>query len=108
MLLKYLRENSAQKDPAHILACYEALGHCGSNNSILFLNRILMEQGWNRFIGLKKFIYREGAAIALALIDTSETQEILQAASKSRFQVIRKAFQRAMARSDVSGENAND
>ena len=108
LLLKYLRENSAQKEPTHILACYEALGRCGSNNSIPFLSRILLEQGWNRFIGLRKLIYREGAAVALALIDTLETKDILLAASKSRFKVIRKAFQRAMARSGVSGENAND
>jgi hypothetical protein len=108
MLQKYLRENSAQMDPAHIFACYEALGRCGSNNSIPYLRIILMEQGWNRFIGLGKLFHREGAAIALTLIDTSETQEILLAASKSKFKVIREAFQRAMARSDVSGENTND
>ena len=108
MLLKYLRENSAQKDPAHILACYEALGRCGSNNSIPFLSRILLEQGWNRFKGLGKLIHREGAAVALTLLDTWEAKDILLAASKSKFKVIREAFNRAMARSDVSGENAND
>jgi len=108
MLLKYLRENSAQQDPAHILACYEALGRCGSNNSIPFLSRILLEKGWNRFKGLGKLIHREGAAVALALLDTWEAKDILLAASKSKFKVIREAFQRAMARSDVSGENAND
>ena len=108
MLLKYLRENFAEMDPAHILDCYEALGRCGSNNSIPYLSMILLGQGWNRFIGVGKLIHREGAAIALALLDTWEAKDILLAASKSRFQVIRKAFQSAMARSDVSGENAND
>jgi len=107
MILDYLRKNLAQKNPEHILACYETLGHCGSNNSIPFLRKILLDQGWNRFIGIGKLNYREGAAIALALINTWETKDILLAASKSRFQVVREAFNKAMARGNVSGENTN-
>ena len=107
MLLSYLKESSTQKDPAHILACYETLGLCGSNNSIPFLRKVLLEQGWNRFKGFGKLIHREGAAVALALIDTWEAKDILLAASKSRFKVIREACHRAMAGSDVSGENTN-
>jgi hypothetical protein len=108
MLLNYLRENSSPKDPTHILACYETLGRCGSNNAIPFLRRILLDQGWNRFKGLGKLIYREGAAIALALLDTWEAKDVLLEASKSKFQVIREAFHRAMARNDGSGESTND
>lgn len=108
MLLNYLRGNSAQKDPAHILACYEALGRCGSNMAVPFLCKILLSRGWNSFIGSGKLIYREGAAIALAMLDTSEAKDVLQKASKSRFKVIRKAFDRTKTISDVSGENTND
>ncbi|MBW2465697.1 MAG: hypothetical protein JRF02_00205 [Deltaproteobacteria bacterium] len=108
MLLNYLRENSAQKDPTHILACFKVLGRCGSNHAIPFLSGILLKKGWNRFIGLGKSIYREGAAIALALLDTKEAKNVLLKASTSKFQVIREASQKAMAKSDVSGENTND
>ena len=107
MLLNYLRGNSAQKDPDHILACYEALGRCGSNTAVPFLRRILLSRGWNSFMGSGKLIFREGAAIALALLDTPEAKDVLQKASKSRFKVIRKAFDRTKTIT-VSGENTND
>ncbi len=107
LLLNYLKENSAQKDPAHILACYEALGRCGSDNSIPFLSKILLSRGWNSFMGSGKLIFREGAAIALALLDTPEAKDVLQKASKSRFKVIRKAFD-GTKRLTVSGDNTND
>ncbi|MFC1837750.1 HEAT repeat domain-containing protein [Thermodesulfobacteriota bacterium] len=103
MLLSYLKENSAKKDPAHILACYEALGRCGSNTSVPFLRRILLSKGWNSFMGSGKLIFREGAAIALALLDTPEAKDILLKASKSKFKVIGKAFHRSMEIT-VSGE----
>ena len=108
MLLNYLRENSSQKDPHHILTCYETLGCCGSNKSIPFLHRILLKQGWNSFIGTGKLTYRESAAIALAMLDTPEAKDVLQKASKSRFKVIRKAFHRTVERNNTSGENIND
>lgn len=91
LLLNYLKENSTKKDPAHIQACYEALGRCGSNTSVPFLSRILLSRGWYSFMGSGKLIFREGAAIALALLDTPEAREVLLQAAQSRFQVIRKA-----------------
>jgi hypothetical protein len=106
MLLNYLKENSAKKDPAHILACYEALGSCGSNTAVPFLSRILLSRGWNSFMGSGKLIFREGAAIALALLDTPEARDALQKASKSKFKVIGKAFDRTRTLT-VSGENTN-
>jgi hypothetical protein len=108
MLLNYLKENSTQKDPVHILACYRALGRCGSNASVPYLRRILLSRGWNSFMGSGKLIFREGAAIAVALLDTPEAKDVLQKASKSRFKVIRKAFDRTKNISVVSGENTND
>jgi len=107
MLLSYLRGNFAQKDPTHILACYKTLGHCGSNRAVPFLRKILLNQGWNSFIGSGKLIYREGAAVALTLLDTLEAKNVLQKASESKFKVIRKAFNGTVSRNDVSGENTN-
>ncbi|MDY6857254.1 MAG: hypothetical protein SWO11_21640 [Thermodesulfobacteriota bacterium] len=103
LLLNYLQGNSAQKDPTHILACYKALGHCGSNTAVPFLRRILLSRGWNNFMGSGKLVFREGAAIALKLLDTPEAENVLQKASKSRFKVIRKAFDRTNTISALSG-----
>jgi hypothetical protein len=108
MLLNYLKENSAKKEPAHILACYRTLGHCGSNNSVPYLRRILLDKGWNSFMGSGKLIFREGAAIALALLDTPEAKDILLKASTSRFKVIKKALERTKKINAVSGEKDND
>jgi len=108
MLLNYLRENSTQRDSAHILDCYKALGRCGSSTAVPFLRKTLLSRGWNSFMGTGKLIFREGAAIALALIDTREAKNILKKASKSKFKVIRKAFGRTETIRAVSGENTND
>jgi len=92
MLLNYLKENFAQKDPAHIHACFVALGRCGSSTAVPFLSGILLSRGWNSFLGSGKLIFREGAAIAMSLVGTPEAEEALQKAAKSRFKVVRKAF----------------
>ena len=106
LLLKYMKENFEQKEPEHILACYEALGGCGSVTAIQFLKRILLGQGWNRFTGFGKELHRQGAATALAVMNTWETKDILLEASKSRYQVIRQGFQKAMVRIDVLRGNS--
>jgi hypothetical protein len=103
LLVKYLQENSTQKDLPHILACYRALGYCGSNRIVPYLHRILLSRGWNSFMGSGKPVFREGAAIALALLDTPEAKNVLDKASKSRFKVIRKAFDKTKHISAFSG-----
>ncbi len=107
LLLSYLQENSAQRDPNHILACFRALGYCGSNRSVPYLHKLLLNKGWNRFMGSGKPIFREGAAIALALINTTEANSALQAASKSRFKVVRDAFDKTKRISSFSGKKIN-
>jgi len=107
MLLNYLKENLTKKDPDHVLACFKALGHCGSNTSVPFLRSVLLGRAWSSFIGLGKLTYREGAAIALALLDTPKAKDVLLTASKSRFAVIRSAFAKTKDRADVSGEKTN-
>ncbi len=106
MLLKYVQENSTEKDPDHIFACYKTLGRCGSNMAVPYLSTILLERGWNSFMGSGKLPIREGAAVALALIDTPEARDALHKASKSKFKVIREAFDRTRDIA-VSGGNSN-
>ncbi len=108
LLLNYLNGKSAPKDPDQILACYATLGRCGSNASVPFLSKILLGRGWNSFIGSGKLIFREGAALALGLLDIPEATDVLLKASTSRFKVIRKALDRTKTISDVSGETTND
>ena len=91
-----------------VITCYRALGRCGSDTAVPFLRRILLGRRWNSFVGSGKLVFREGAAIALALLDTPEAKNVLQKASKSRFKVIRKAFDRTKTMSALSGENTND
>jgi hypothetical protein len=97
LLIRYMKKNLQHSDPDHILTCYTALGHCGSASSISFLHRILLKNGWNSFIGIGKLIHRQGASCALILLDTREAKNVLIKASKSKFPVVRRAFQKAMA-----------
>jgi hypothetical protein len=108
MLIKYIKEHPDQKDSDHILGCYLALGKCGSNNATPFLKRILLSKGWNHFKGFGKSVHREGAATALALLNSWESQDILMEASKSKYKIIREAFRKAMITIFKSGENVND
>lgn len=107
MLLDYIKENIGKKDPDHILACFKALGRCGSNTSVPFLRKILLTKGWNNLMGSGKPVFREGAAIALSFIDTPEAADVLQKASKNRFKVVRKSLARIKPESDFTGENTN-
>jgi len=107
LLLNYLEESSVQKDLAHILTCFRVLGYCGSNRAVPFLSKILLSRGWNSFIGSGKPVFREGAAIALALLDTPEAKNVLQKASNSKFKVVRKALDKRKPTSVLSGENNN-
>ena len=94
LLLNYMQENIGKKDPAHILACFEALGRCGSNTSVPFLSKILLNKGWNNFMGTGKPVFRQGAAQALSFIDTPEAKDAVQKASESSFEVVRNALNR--------------
>jgi HEAT repeat protein len=107
LLIGYLKQNLQHSNADHILACYEALGHCGSTLAIPFLRRILLSHGWNSFTGFGKLIHRQRAAHALAIINTWEAKDILLEASTSKFPVIRKAFQASMTKNqDHGGDHA--
>ena len=84
LLLEYLEQGKLNRsDDEHIIACFRALGRCGSPRSIPFLRKTLLGRGW--LPSLQKFSYRQGAAFALQSMGTKEAQEVLEEASKSLF-----------------------
>ena len=108
LLRIYMKKNLHHSDPDHLLACYTALGHCGSTVSVPFLRKILIKNGWNSFTGTGKLIHRQGAACALALIDTWEAKDVLLKASNSKFPVVRRAFQEYMTTINEPGGQSNE
>jgi len=108
LIMVHIKKELHKSDPDHILACYKALGRCGSNNSVPFLHKTLLNNGWNSFTGIGKLIHRQGAACALALLDTWEAKDVLLKASKSKFPVVRQAFEESMAIINEPGGQANE
>jgi HEAT repeat protein len=82
LLLHYLENrNPGERGRAHLLACFRALGRCGSSRSIPFLRESLREKGWlSRVRGSSR---RQAAAIALRELDLDEARGILEAAVRS-------------------------
>ncbi|MBN2177881.1 MAG: HEAT repeat domain-containing protein [Deltaproteobacteria bacterium] len=95
LLIDYLEKgNHRRTDDNHILACYRALGKCGSLRSLPFLRRVLFRQGWMpRFW---KAARRRGAAIALSTMGTDEARQVLEDASRSFYPSVRREAKRAM------------
>lgn len=98
LLLKYLEKNPASlKDRQHILACYRALGQCGSSRSLLFLRESLLRQAWKAFLGIGNSLHRQGAALALkAMTNEKAAQALLESAARSPFSGIRFAYRHAI------------
>jgi HEAT repeat protein len=107
LIIKHIKQNTDVKDEELILDCYRTLGNCGSVISVSFLKRILLSKSWNRFTGFGKLVHREGAATALALMNSWEAQDVLMKASSSRSSIIREAYNRAMSVLDSEGGNNN-
>lgn len=96
LLLEYLTEGRfGIQEPRHVIACYRALGKCGSHQAIPFLRAALLEKGWRGIIGLEKPHERQGAAMALMELKLEAADDILQNAAQSRFASIRSAYEKA-------------
>jgi hypothetical protein len=95
LLLDYLGQRRYRlKAHEHLLACYRALGRCGSSRSIPFLKRVLFRARWLPELG--KSVHRRGAAIALIALGTEEAKETLHRASRSLFPSVRLAYRKAL------------
>lgn len=95
LLLGYLEEKRfRRKDYQHTLACYRALGRCGSPRCIPLLRRMLLDRGW--IPGFSRSMHRQGAAIALNTLGMEEAKQILEKASRRIFPSVRRAYRKAM------------
>ncbi len=95
LLLDYLEQRRFKLTThRHILACYRALGRCGSSRSIPFLRGVLFKRCWIPDFGRSP--HRLGAAIALMALGTEDAKEILQKASQSLFPSVRLAGRKAL------------
>jgi hypothetical protein len=95
-LLSYLKnEEYTIHDRAHILACYDALGHCGSTASIPFLRHVLMGGNLSNIFSSEGRFLKQGAANALHALKIDEADDILKAGASSMMPDVRLACKKA-------------
>ena len=95
LLLMYLeRRQYTIENHQHLLACYRALGRCGSYRCLPFLQKVLFARGWCPDFG--KSIHRIGATVALLALRTKEAKEILEKASRSFLPAVRQAYRKSL------------
>jgi hypothetical protein len=92
LLAKHIKEGKVDGDDSgELIACFKALGKCGTERSLPFLKDTLLKGGWlSRF---RPSTLRQGAAIALAQFGTEQSLQILEEASKSPYPGVRSAAQ---------------
>lgn len=98
LLLHHFEKNRGRlEDRRHILACYRALGQCGSARSIPLLQDTLLKRDWKLLLGIGKSIHRMGAALALLGMPNDKTaRAVLESAARSSFSAIRTAYRQAV------------
>ncbi len=96
-LLNYFHRSSVkQHDPEHLLGCYEALGQCGSVESIPFLKRILFETNFRNMVQKNTVVHKKGAALSLAALQLPEAKRLLKKGKKSFLPSIRNSCKTAL------------
>jgi HEAT repeat protein len=94
LLIEYIKRIKPPQNGADwLIACFKALGKCGTDQSFPFLKDTLLKGSW--LSRLRDSPRRSGAAIALRYLDTRASNEVLEKASQSRFPAIRNAAQTA-------------
>jgi HEAT repeat protein len=97
-LLEYLSQKAFNiSGYDHILACYTALGKCGSSRSLPFLRATLEERSWWEILDFGGSPHRRGAAVALAELKTPEADKTLRQAARSFFPQIKRAARKAIS-----------
>ncbi len=98
-LLTYLKEGECSiNTKEHLLACYNALGHCGSVASVPLLQEVLMGGGWGSLVDRSSKIHKQGAAYALGLLGIDEANRVLQEGAGSMIPDIRRACRKVIGK----------
>ncbi len=98
MLLAYLQSEPRQHmNENHILACYRALGYCGSKLSLPFLEKTLLGKAWKSILSEGKSIQQRGAINALSGLQIEEATEVLEKGAASFVPALRKLCRSALA-----------
>jgi hypothetical protein len=92
LLSKHIRDGKMDGDDSgELIACFKALGKCGTERSLPFLKDTLLKGRWiSRF---RPSTLRQGAAMALAEFGTEQSLHVLEEAAKSPFPAVRSAAQ---------------
>jgi hypothetical protein len=92
LLAKHIRNGKLDGDDSgELIACFKALGKCGTERSLPFLKDTLLKGGWiSRF---RPSTLRQGAALALAEFGTEQSLQVLEEAARSPYPAVRSAAQ---------------
>lgn len=92
LLIEHLRRAKfSRNNGSEMMACFKALGKCGTTDSIPFLRDTLLKGSW--FSRFRDSPRRRGAAVALAYLKSEDSRLVLDKASRSRFPGVRNAAQ---------------
>jgi|GEM_PF-4540504 len=102
-LLRNFLENSGGKiNSSNLMDYYVALGKCGSDESIGYLNKRLLGNPLTALVRKETRIHIKGAATALLEIGTRDAKEVLSKAAKSYIPGVRAAYKRALESKYIS------
>jgi hypothetical protein len=82
-----------RREKDHVLKCFKVLGVCGSDNSVPFLEEVLL--GGSPIARLLVSPARKGAVAALHLLGTEEAERVLKRAVRSHYPGVRRALRAA-------------
>lgn len=78
MLLDYLEKNTGAGDGGHLIACFQALGKCGSKRCLPYLEESLFKKSWKNLFKSGESDLHMGAALALSNLDIPEASALLK------------------------------
>ncbi len=98
-LLAYLQngENTI-REKDHLVACYKALGGCGSTRSISVLKEILMGGKIGNMFSREALNHKQGAAVALHELGIAEADQILKEGAAGILPDVRLACKKALGK----------
>ncbi len=96
-LMDYIEQKQCDDaDDDQILACYETLGKCGSEISVPFLEKTLLDQPWRKLLAKDRSAAREGAALALKAMGGEAAEAVLEKGLKSRSLQVRQICRKVL------------